>query len=110
MKLKHVSAGAAAVSAALGGLAWSVAGRSSQVFAPSVFRGSGRRRSIALTFDDGPTEGSLQVLDYLEEQGVRATFFQCGINVRRYPAIARAIAGRGHEIGNHTYSHPRLFG
>ena len=37
---------------------------------------------------------------------MRATFFQCGANVDRLPAIARAVAAAGHEIGNHSYAHP----
>lgn len=74
-----------------------------------VYRGPGRRRSLALTFDDGPSEGSLRLMEYLAAEGIRATFFQCGQNVERHPEIARAIRDAGHEIGNHTYSHARLF-
>ena len=80
----------------------------SRLFGPSVACGPGRRRTIALTFDDGPSPGSLEIAEYLAEQGVRATFFQCGENVVRHPRIARAIAWAGHEIGNHTFSHRRL--
>ncbi len=82
--------------------------KSSQLFGPSVYRGPGRRRSIALTFDDGPSEGTLPLLDYLAREGITATFFQCGMNVRRLPRIAGEVAANGHEIGNHTDSHPRL--
>lgn len=82
--------------------------RSSQLFGPSVYRGPGRRRSIALTFDDGPSEGTLRLLDYLSVEGIKATFFQCGMNVRRLPRIAGEVAARGHQLGNHTYSHPKL--
>jgi len=74
-----------------------------------VYHGPGRRRSVALTFDDGPSEGSLRLIEYLAEEGIRATFFQCGQNVERHSGIARAIRDAGHEIGNHTYSHARLF-
>lgn len=82
--------------------------KTSQLFGPSVHRGSNRRRSIALTFDDGPTEGTLALLDYLESQRAMATFFQCGMNVRRFPHIAGRVVAAGHELGNHTFSHPRL--
>lgn len=82
--------------------------KSSQLFGPSVYRGPGRRKSIALTFDDGPSEGSMEVLDYLEREDIRATFFMCGMNVRRLPGIAGRVAAAGHEIGNHSYSHPYL--
>ena len=97
-----------AVAAIAGATAYAVGARSSQVFGPSVYRGPGKRHSIALTFDDGPSEGTLRLLDYLNEKNARATFFQCGMNVLRHPKIARAVQNAGHEIANHTYSHPRL--
>lgn len=99
---------AAAAITVAGAAAYSIAGRSSQVFGPSVYRGPGNRHSLSLTFDDGPTEGSLPLIEYLAEQNIRGTFFECGANVRRHPQIARAIRDAGHEIGNHTYSHPWL--
>ncbi len=89
-------------------LRYAVKGRTSQMFGRSVYRGPGRRRSVALTFDDGPSEGTGALLAYLAESGVRATFFQCGQNAERRPAMAQAVSAAGHEIGNHTYSHPRL--
>src|SRR5438067_13409753 len=92
---------------AFGAAAYAVRGRSSQVFGPSVYRGPGERRSIALTFDDGPSPGSLQLLDYFAREAVKVTFFQCGVNVIRHPDISRSISEAGHEIGNHTYSHAR---
>ena len=101
------TAGAAAAgAAAVGGMAWAVRGRSSSVFAPSVWRGPRGRKSIALTFDDGPSEGTGGVLEVLARYGVAATFFQCGANVARLPDVARAVARAGHEIGNHSYAHP----
>ena len=54
--------------------------KSSQLFGPSVFKGPGTRKSIALTFDDGPSEGTPELLEYLDTEGVKATFFQCGVN------------------------------
>jgi peptidoglycan-N-acetylglucosamine deacetylase len=90
-------------------VAHGITGRSAQLFGPSVYHGPGKRKSIALTFDDGPSEGSLQLLDYLGGQGVKATFFECGMNIERHPAIARTVYGEGHEIANHTYSHPHLY-
>jgi len=87
-------------------LAWAVRGRSASVFGRSVWRGSARRRAIALTFDDGPSEGTSAILDILAQYRVPATFFQVGANVDRLPAVARAVAAAGHAIGNHSYSHP----
>jgi peptidoglycan/xylan/chitin deacetylase (PgdA/CDA1 family) len=95
---------AAAGSAAF--MAWAVRGRSSQVFGSSVWRGPRERRALALTFDDGPSEDTPRILEILDRHGVPATFFQCGANVERLPAIARAVRAAGHEIGNHSHTHP----
>ena len=104
-------AAAAALVPALGagGMAWAVRGRSSRVFAPSLFHGDPARKTLALTFDDGPSESTPTLLDLLAAHRVRATFFQCGCNARRLPAISRAIVAAGHEIGNHTENHARLW-
>lgn len=85
---------------------YAVRGRSSAIFGPSVYRGSAVRRAVALTFDDGPSEGTSELLELLDRYKARATFFQCGHNVLRLPSIARAVRKAGHEIGNHSYSHP----
>lgn len=62
---------------------------------------------IALTFDDGPhPKYTMQILDILDEYDIPATFFFVGENVSYYQDTAREVARRGHEIGNHTYSHP----
>jgi peptidoglycan/xylan/chitin deacetylase (PgdA/CDA1 family) len=90
-------------------LAWAVRGRSASVFGRSIWRGPRDRRSLALTFDDGPSESTPEILEILAHHRVAATFFQCGANTARLPAIARAVADAGHEIGNHSYSHPYLF-
>ena len=99
-----------AVSAGLcGGALWrGVVSPRSQLFGPSVYRGHGERRSIALTFDDGPSPGTLDLLRLLAREHVKATFFVCGANVVRHPEIVRAVVAAGHELGNHTYSHARL--
>jgi peptidoglycan/xylan/chitin deacetylase (PgdA/CDA1 family) len=90
-------------------MAWAVRGRSSSVFGPSVYRGAADRPAIALTFDDGPSESTLQLLDLLEETRTQATFFFCGANVRRLAGAAREVAQAGHQIGNHSDSHARLY-
>jgi peptidoglycan/xylan/chitin deacetylase (PgdA/CDA1 family) len=68
----------------------------------------GRRDTCAaaLTFDDGPSEDTERVLDVLDRLAVRAAFFMVGKHVERLPRVARQVAERGHEIGNHSYSHP----
>jgi len=82
--------------------------KTSQVFGPSIYRGAKTRRTIALTFDDGPSDQTSDLIEYLDSQNVKATFFQCGLNVRRRAAIAGQVAAAGHQLGNHTYSHPLL--
>lgn len=65
---------------------------------------------MALTFDDGPNgEYSLQILDILKARnGIKAAFFFLGKNVEREPEIALRAKQDGHEIANHSYSHPHL--
>lgn len=99
---------AGAAGAAIGAAAYAVRGRSSQVFGRSVYRGDPGRPDVALTFDDGPCRSTPALLDLLARNNVRATFFMCGHNVRRFPEIARAVRDAGHEIGNHSDSHPYL--
>lgn len=102
----EVAGGALAASVAL--LAYGVRGRSSKLFGPSVYRGHPGRRSIALTFDDGPSRQTAELLEILDRHKVRATFFQCGIHAQRLPDAAKSVSEAGHEIGNHTHSHPLL--
>ena len=63
---------------------------------------------MRLTFDDGPSLHTLDVLEILEAAEVRGTFFLVGKNVEAHPEIARAIAAAGHAIGNHSQTHGRL--
>src|SRR5262249_28757044 len=98
--------GLAAVGAPCAAMAWAVRGRSAGVFRTTVWRGPRDRRAIALTFDDGPSEATPAILDALARHSVPATFFQVGRNAERLPSIARQAAGSGHEIGNHSYTHP----
>ncbi|HYO82529.1 MAG TPA: polysaccharide deacetylase family protein [Bryobacteraceae bacterium] len=101
-----LTAGAAS---ALAFAAWSVRGRSSSVFGASVWRGPKHARAIALTFDDGPSPATPRVLELLAAFEAKATFFLCGANVRRHPALARRILTEGHETGNHTDTHPAFW-
>lgn len=74
-----------------------------------VWEGTPDSGSMALTFDDGPDpEITPMVLDVLDEAGARGTFFMVGEQVRRYPDIARLVADRGHQVGNHSLTHPRM--
>ncbi|MBN2168218.1 MAG: polysaccharide deacetylase family protein [Actinobacteria bacterium] len=62
----------------------------------------------ALTFDDGPAEGTGEVLEILKDKDVKATFYVIGQYMEQYPDQAREIAAQGHELGNHSYFHRRL--
>ena len=104
-----LAGGAAVVGASAGVLAYAVRVPSSSMLAPSVHQGASARRAIALTFDDGPSESTPELLEILASHDVPATFFQCGANVRRLPQVSREVAAAGHEIGNHTDTHPALY-
>ena len=76
----------------------------------SIWRGPREHRAVSLTFDDGPDpEWTARVLDVLAREGVRAAFFLIGQRARRVPEQARRIADSGHDLGNHTWSHPSLW-
>jgi peptidoglycan/xylan/chitin deacetylase (PgdA/CDA1 family) len=78
----------------------------SQWLGPAVWHGRRDTLSVSLTFDDGPSEDTELILDVLETHNLLATFFMIGQNVERFPQIARRIVTSGHEVGNHSYSHP----
>jgi peptidoglycan-N-acetylglucosamine deacetylase len=100
---------AASVAAGVGLATYAVRGKSSSLLAPSEWHGDRKRPTIALTFDDGPSESTPALLDLLGRHNAKATFFMCGQNVRRLPDVARAVVAAGHEVGNHTDSHPPLY-
>lgn len=62
----------------------------------------------AITFDDGPSRHTGHLLDMLRGYGIPATFFLLGANAERNPAMVRRIVEEGHEVGNHSWSHPNL--
>lgn len=63
---------------------------------------------VALTFDDGPGQYTDKLLDCLEENGAKATFYMLGQNVERYPDIVKRMHDLGMELSNHTYDHKDL--
>lgn len=64
---------------------------------------------VAMTFDDGPhAHNTPRLLDILKQRGIKATFFVVGKNAAEYPEILKRIADEGHEIANHSFSHPVL--
>ncbi len=71
----------------------------------TVFR---EGRPPLITIDDGPCpEETPALLDVLDREGIKAVFFVIGEKVRRHPDLAREILRRGHELGNHTLTHPQ---
>src|SRR5262245_17357459 len=98
-----------ALAAAALGLREVILSSTFQLFGDYVARINTADLIVALTFDDGPDPyHTPRVLNVLDEHHVRATFFMMGRNVERYPEVAREVLRRGHEIGNHSYSHPKL--
>jgi len=64
---------------------------------------------IAMTFDDGPSaENTPRLLEMLKQRNIKATFFLIGQNAASNPEIVRRILADGHEIGNHSWTHPQL--
>lgn len=67
------------------------------------------RKKVALIFDDGPSpKYTPEILNILKEKGAPATFFIVGRNALKYPEIMRREIAEGHDIGNHTFSHPNI--
>jgi peptidoglycan/xylan/chitin deacetylase (PgdA/CDA1 family) len=65
---------------------------------------------IALTFDDGPNRDvTPKLLEVLNKHGIRASFFLIGRHLENNISLARELVEAGHEVGNHTYSHPVLW-
>jgi peptidoglycan/xylan/chitin deacetylase (PgdA/CDA1 family) len=73
-----------------------------------IKRGKSGVKKVAITFDDGPNERTTELLDILARYKVTATFFIVGFRAEAQPELIRAIQSAGHEIANHTYSHPDL--
>jgi peptidoglycan/xylan/chitin deacetylase (PgdA/CDA1 family) len=72
-------------------------------------RGKGSEKRVTLTFDDGPHPAyTPKLLDMLKAKNVKASFFVIGHMAEKYPDLVKRIAGEGHEVANHTYSHVTL--
>jgi peptidoglycan/xylan/chitin deacetylase (PgdA/CDA1 family) len=105
--LPYLISGAALGAAGFAGyhsLAWR-----SQLYGETFIGTPGHGKKLALTYDDGPNDPhTLHLLDVLAKHQVRATFFLIGTFVQQRRDIVRRILLEGHEIGNHTFTHPRL--
>ncbi|OKH24654.1 polysaccharide deacetylase family protein [Chroogloeocystis siderophila] len=79
---------------------------------PTTFRGKTiaqvkleHQKVIALTFDDGPSPYTLQVLNILKQNNIKATFFWIGKSLQSHQQIAKQVVANGEAIGNHTWHH-----
>ena len=78
-------------------------------FGKNIVHLNTNQRVVALTYDDGPCPPYTdQLLDVLAKHDVKATFFMVGNQVERYPETVRRVIAEGHQVGNHSYSHPVL--
>lgn len=74
-----------------------------------IWAGLPSEPEVALTFDDGPSPlYTPQILNLLAKYQAHATFFVLGRKAEKYPWLIKEMLRRGHEVGNHTFSHPRL--
>jgi peptidoglycan-N-acetylglucosamine deacetylase len=110
--------GAAASGAALA-LALVLGGCSMETTAPADARGDAKGevtgvdcekvKCIALTFDSSPGKDTPELLDFLKKEKVPVTFFVMGRgHLTRWPQVVKRFADEGHEVANHTWTHPRL--
>lgn len=82
---------------------------SSQIFGEIINRVEASDKVVALTFDDGPSsEYTEEILEILEDAGVKATFFLVGKDIQSNPVEAQNIIAAGHELGNHSFTHSRM--
>lgn len=78
-----------------------------QWWGPVVQSFATREREVWITIDDGPSpDHTLRLLEILHEHQARATFFVIGKNAEKYPHLITEILARGHQLANHTYTHP----
>ena len=82
-----------------------VPGRAGAEPAPEPGGGAAAPRTAYLTFDDGPSGLTPQVLSILRRENIRATFFVTGAGVEQHRELIQQMAAEGHVLGNHTYSH-----
>jgi peptidoglycan/xylan/chitin deacetylase (PgdA/CDA1 family) len=61
--------------------------------------------TVYLTFDDGPSKLTGKVLDILQKEGIKATFFMIGEEAESHPELVKRVVKEGHSIGNHSYNH-----
>ncbi|MGM7637159.1 polysaccharide deacetylase family protein [Bacillus sp. Hm123] len=82
--------------------------RTYQLFGSLTNQVETTQKVVALTFDDGPTKNTDQILQLLNKYNVKATFFLIGEEIEKNLEETKKIVEAGHQIGNHTFSHQRM--
>jgi chitin deacetylase len=82
--------------------------RTSQLFGNIINKVDTDQKVVALTFDDGPTNNTDQILTILDELDIKATFFVTGRELEKNMAEAKKIISHGHQLANHSYSHSQM--
>lgn len=85
---------------------WGTLWPHSRVFGPVLNRLTSDARIVWLTIDDGPSDDTLAILDALDAHGAKASFFLVGARAAARPDLVREIVRRGHDVGNHSATHP----
>ncbi|WP_394137663.1 polysaccharide deacetylase family protein [Cytobacillus oceanisediminis] len=71
--------------------------------------GKSNKKEVVLSFDDGPDPAyTPEILDILDRYNIKGTFFVVGENAMMHPQLVKRIYDEGHEIGNHTFTHPDI--
>lgn len=88
---------------------WGTLVPDSALFSPVLARLPTSDRVAWLTIDDGPSDDTLELLELLDAAGAKATFFLVGERAAARPGLVREIVARGHEVGNHSNTHPQAW-
>lgn len=85
---------------------WPTLRPNSQWLGPVITRFASSSKEVWLTIDDGPTDDTQALLDALDARNVKATFFVKGSLCAEHPELVRMILRRGHQVANHSQTHP----
>ncbi len=88
---------------------WGVLNISSQFFVKTICNNNKNKDAVAITFDDGPDDKTLKILDVLSKYKAQASFFFIGSKLEKYKDIAEKVHKNNHIIGNHSYFHTSKF-
>lgn len=88
---------------------WGTLVPDSALFSPVLARLPTADPVVWLTIDDGPSDDTLELLEVLDAAGAKATFFLVGERAAARPQLVREIVARGHEVGNHSATHPQAW-